>query len=127
MKPLKRYSKAVKIIYIVWIIIGTLFILKLSHPLITRSQLQENYYKTYEEKIDGNSYSKIAYHTYKDYDNSLKESDDPIYHFYFNLNRIIQIFIIVIALFPYILVAIFYFIKIENYYENSYIITDKYP
>ncbi len=113
---LTKYSKKGKLVIIIWMIVGLLFILKIGNPIISLSTLKDTYRNSVTNYSENTKYQKETQNAYNTYLEGLKNSDDVIIRAYFSLNFWMKALTFIIIELPYITFAI----KLVEYVDDNY-------
>lgn len=114
---LTKNNKIVKIVIIIWMILGALFILKIGNSLMGLSTLKDAYRKSFEGYSENVRYQRQTKEAYNSYLEGLKNNDDVIIRTYFSQKYWTRILIFMIIELPYISLAVDFFKYIDDNYE----------
>lgn len=114
---LTKNNKIVKIVIIIWMILGALFILKIGNSLMGLSTLKDAYRKSFEGYSENVRYQRQTKEAYNSYLEGLKNNDDVIIRTYFSQKYLTRILIFMIIELPYISLAVDFFKYIDDNYE----------
>lgn len=94
---------AVMMLFIAWLVIGGILLAKVTGPMAKLSVLKDDYVYSFEASPYNTDYHNEEYKEYNDYANSLINSEDNMVSWFFGMNSMVRVLIMLLCTAPYII------------------------
>ena len=108
--------------FLIWLIVGGVILSKVLAPSINMLLLQDNSIYTQKYGNPDNWEAKDeAFASYNEYANTLVNSEDDIINWFFNLNKLVKVIVLVASIAPFVIITFYVYNVIDAFVAKQLI------